>query len=38
MHFIVNTDTALDIGGRTGGGFNRGPRPAANKTTEGGAQ
>ena len=22
MHFIVNTDTALDIGGRTGGGFN----------------
>ena len=25
-------------GGRTGGNFNRGPRPAANKTTEGGAQ
>ena len=22
MHFIVNTDTALDIRGRTGGGFN----------------
>ena len=26
------------IGGRTNGNFNRGPRPAANKTTEGGAQ
>ena len=25
-------------GGRTNGNFNRGPRPAANKTTEGGAQ
>ena len=25
-------------GGRTGGNYNRGPRPAANKTTEGGAQ
>ena len=25
-------------GGRTGGNFTRGPRPAANKTTEGGAQ
>ena len=25
-------------GGRAGGNFNRGPRPAANKTTEGGAQ
>ena len=25
-------------GGRTGGNFNRGPRPAANKTTKGGAQ
>ena len=25
-------------GGRTGGNFNRGPRPAANKTTDGGAQ
>ena len=25
-------------GGRQNGNFNRGPRPAANKTTEGGAQ